>query len=369
MINAVRLVVLGAGTVGRAAIWYAARLAGIQTIYIADRDPAAAEWACADAEGKGIPLTVDATNRADLVRVIERGDVVLNCIGPFFRFGRSILDAAISTHRPYLDICDDPDPTLEMLTLHDKAVTHGVTAVVGQGASPGTANLLAMLVAQAVQDRVDLLTGWSLEDDPGDAGGAANEHWLEQATGRIKLWRGAELVEEKPLRELTVELPGYPTRPALTIGHPEAVTLPRTLTGLRDCLNVMTLPGALADTLRRAARAVDAEGLSLMDASRRELSRHVPGNGPELPVYPGVWALALGPSGRAGAYLPDYGSMTDMATTTAAPLIAGLDLVLAGKARGPGVLAPEQAFDPADYFPVLGRVAGIAGEPVRLVTT
>jgi hypothetical protein len=45
------------------------------------------------------------------------------------------------------------------------------------------------------------------------------------------------------------------------------------------------------------------------------------------------------------------------------------DLLLrAGKAKRTGVLTPEEAFDPADYFAVLAALAGVEGEMVELVT-
>lgn len=359
------ILVLGAGAVGQAAVRYAAEQPAIGRILVADRNAEAASRAALAARGKGEAATVDVTDHAALTGLMARHHAVLNCVGPFFRFGPPVLRAALAAGTPYLDICDDPEPTLQMLDFDAEARARRTVAVIGQGASPGTANLLAMRAAAELPGAHTLITGWSLDDDPGDPGGAANEHWMEQATGTIKLWRSG-VVEEAPLAEMEVELPGFAPRIALTIGHPEAVTIPRTLSALSTCVNVMTLPSALAATLKRAARAVDVEGLGLMEASHRELARHVPGSGPELPVYPGVWALAIGAGGRAGAWLPDYGSMHDMATTTAAPLVAGLDLLLAGRVARDGVLAPEQAFQPADYFAALGRVAGIAGPVVRV---
>ena len=43
--------------------------------------------------------------------------VVMNTVGPFFRFGVPILTAAIDAGTDYIDVCDDWEPTLEMLAL------------------------------------------------------------------------------------------------------------------------------------------------------------------------------------------------------------------------------------------------------------
>jgi hypothetical protein len=164
-----------------------------------------------------------------------------------------------------------------------------------------------------------------------------------------------------------VRFPGLPTRPSHTIGHPEAVTLPRSYPGLGRCINVMTLPKALLTTLQRAARAVDRDGLAIHVAAQQVLSQHRPGASDDWPAYPGVWAIAEGPHARAGARLTSYGSMTDMATVTAAPLVAGLELMLSGNGPEAGVLTPEQAFAPELFFAALGRMGGLEGSLLELV--
>lgn len=362
------IVVLGAGLVGRAAVTYAAAHPAVSRIIVADRNLEAASQAASLAGDRGQSQGVDVTDAQALADLFGHCDAVLNCVGPFYRFGPPVLAAAIRAGIPYLDVCDDWEPTLDMLEQGEAAVTAGVTAVIGQGASPGTANLVAAAVMAACPDATSLLTGWSLSDDPGDAAGAANDHWLHQSTGTIRMLRDGAMVDEPPLREFEVRYPGLPPRPVFTVGHPEAVTLPRTFRELQTCINVMTLPRALAATLQRAAHAVDHEGLSIQEAATRVLRDHVPGSLDEWPEYPGVWAIAEGPRGRAAARLTDYGTMVDIGKVTAAPLIAGLDLILNGKGNGPGVLTPEAAFAPADYFEALGRVAGVEGPMLDLVS-
>lgn len=187
-----------------------------------------------------------------------------------------------------------------------------------------------------------------------------------QSTGLIRVWREGAYVDEKPLQEIEVQLPGFPPRTALSVGHPEAVTLPRAIPTLRTCINLMTLPSSLAATLRAAAAAVEA-GMPIMEASRTFLAAHQPGRLPPVPEYPGLWALAEGRTRRAAAYLPDYGRMIDLGTVTAAPMIAGLNLFLAGKVARHGVLTPEEAFAPVEYFDALSEVAALPRPAVRLI--
>jgi hypothetical protein len=154
----------------------------------------------------------------------------------------------------------------------------------------------------------------------------------------------------------------------LTIGHPEAVTLPRVFTSLDTCLNVMTLPGGLEDLLTRAVGLVNAGGMSFRDAGIAAFSEYVPGAGPLQPEYPGVWALAEGEEGRAAAWIPDYGRLADIHTVTAAPTIAAFNLLMAGAPVPRGVVTPEEAFEPSAYFAELGRLAGVDGTYIHTMT-
>jgi hypothetical protein len=361
------VLILGAGGVGTAAATFAGEQAYVGQLIVADRDIDAAHAALAASAVDGEAIPIDVTDTRSLVRLLGRADAVINCVGPYYRFGIPILEAAIAARTTYLDVCDDWDATLDMLALDDRARAAGVTAIIGMGASPGTANMIAAMVANAVGTPRTLLTGWSLDDDPGDPGGAANEHWLHQATGSIRVWREGRYVDEKPLQRVPVAYPGLPPRDALTIGHPEAVTLPRRFPTLDTCLNVMTLPGGLEQVLETAASLVESGEHSLLDASHKAFATYVAGAGPQRPVYPGVWAIAQGEGARAAAHMPDYGRMIDMQTVTAGPTIAALGLVLAGKASRNGVLAPEDAFEPADYFAELAAIAGIGGPMVEMV--
>src|SRR5699024_6869261 len=85
-------------------------------------------------------MQVDATDNAELIKALQNVDVVVSFVGPYYRFGLPILQAAIEAGCHYVDICDDAQPTADMLELHDQAKQAGIVAVVGCGVSPGTLN-------------------------------------------------------------------------------------------------------------------------------------------------------------------------------------------------------------------------------------
>ncbi len=370
-------------------------------LVVADLDGARADaFARELADPRVRPLAVDVCDAAALDRALANADVALNCVGPYYRFGVPVLERCLAAGRPYLDLNDDWEPTLEMLELDAAARDAEVTAVVGLGASPGLSNLLAVLAAREL-DRVDTLhTIWGMgdqglsgplaESEPGRGGsyGAALEHWLEQLTGTIRIVRDGALVESRPLEPLPVDFPGVGLVTCHSVGHPEPVTLLRSYPELRSSLNLMDMPRALIALLRRLAARVDAGALDVREAARQVgvvleshplrllLSRT--GLGLLLEALlgarhlPELCALAVGERGgrpaRVGASLtaaPPGG----MGAVTGIPAAIGLGLLARGQTRRRGVVPPEEAFEPEPVLKALAphcRGLPSDGELVRI---
>ena len=180
---------------------------------------------------------LDVTNGRALAGALERVDV-MNTVGPFFRFGVLILQAAIAAGCDYVDICDDWEPTLDMLGMDDAARDAGVIALVGMGASPGLSNLLAASAAGELDQVEEIVTGWSLTagglDTPASpTPSAAVVHGIQQITGTIRVTRDGRAVDGPALRRTPIGYPGVGRRMAWTFGHPEALTLPATFPSVR----------------------------------------------------------------------------------------------------------------------------------------
>lgn len=374
-----KVLLLGAGAMGAKAAETAAAFDEVTKLTVADRDAAAAAEVAARCASKGHALTLDVTDTAALKAAMDQADTVLNLVGPFFRFGVPILKAAIETRTPYLDICDDPQPTLDMLALDSQARAAQVPAIVGIGASPGISNLLAAKAHNALDTTHTLYTAWSLEGGdtdlseegtgPGGKPSAAIVHWMEQISGRVKVWRDGGLAEVAPLQPVAIDYPGIGRRTLWTVGHPEAVTLPRTYPGLTHSLNMMVMPPGLAPLLKKLAAGIDSGAFSLEDASAELVKEDAKSRASlidrvltrilafvEGPAMPAIFALAQGEKdGRpaiAGAHLattPEDG----MAGITSVPLAIGLKLLAQGKIPATGVLTPEAAFDPDAFFAAL----------------
>ncbi|MGW4122430.1 saccharopine dehydrogenase family protein [Nocardia sp. NPDC004711] len=396
----------GSGAMGTVAVQTAVNIPGVTEIVVADRDLGAAERLArrlAEAPVAVRAIQVDVTDEAQLRAALAPADIVLNTVGPYYRFGLAVLQAAIDTQTHYLDICDDWEPTLQMLELDTAARAREVCAIIGMGASPGISNLLAAIAAAELDSVRDAYTAWPVDvDDAGDTTrddaqllgpdgrpSAAAVHWMQQSSGTIKGVTAGQLSEQRPLRPVSLKLPGGRHGTAYSIGHPEPITLQRTLKPSGDAINLMVMSTwtmAYLDTLRRdidrGKLTNEAAVAALADPNLLRIIRSAPtalrAKGPDTlpPFFAAVSGIKQGRPHMVLAHLNLAGSpedparalLGDMARVTGIPLAIGMSQVIDGSARRPGVHAPEAVIDPERFFEVLDVVLGRkAGTPVYLV--
>ncbi|MFB8274556.1 saccharopine dehydrogenase family protein [Nocardia colli] len=365
----------GAGAMGAAAVRTAARLPDVREIVVADRDLTAAQdlvRTLPDTEVQAV--RVDITDRVALHDALRDADVVLNTVGPYYRFGLTVLRAAIETGTHYLDICDDWEPTMQMLEYDADARATGVCAIVGIGASPGVSNLLAARAARELDHLEDVYTGWPVDipgagtpDDaeltgPTGAPTAAAVHWMQQISGTVAVVRAGQLVQEPPLQPVSLSLPGGRAGTAYTVGHPEPVTLHWTLAPGGRAANLMVVtPGTAAflDVLRTdidsGALTNESAAAELAAPSLRRGLRSMARSwrfaaAGSLPPF---FAVAAGSKDGAAhmvlAHL-DGGLIGNMAEATGIPLALGLSQLVDGTALRPGVHPPEAILDLDRFF-------------------
>ncbi len=376
-----RIVVLGgAGNMGRVAVRTAASLDGIREVIIGDRDLAAAEKIASEiASSAKVRLRaerIDVTDSIALRRLLSEAGAVLNTTGPFHKFGVPILRTAIETRTHYLDICDDWEPTLEMMREHQNAANAGVVAVIGMGASPGVSNLLAKVAARELDEVTDLYTAWPLDVPIGgvsisedkeslvDRNGkpsAAVRHLMQQISGLIRVVEDGRLVDRPPLDAAEIDYPGRGRGAAYTVGHPEPLTMRETL-GIRGrsaCLMILTtqalsllkdLNAALDQkslTIDQAAAAMIAPG-ALRTLKALVKSIGLKGHGSLPPFFAFATGSKDGKPARVGVSVNTVPK--GMANSTGVPLALGLRQLLEGRLATPGVFAPEAVIDADTFF-------------------
>jgi lysine 6-dehydrogenase len=245
-----------------------------------------------------------------------------------------------------------------------------VAAVIGMGASPGLSNLLARRAADRLDRVLDCFTVWPLDgaEDPGgdgSAGAGANDeggrpsaavvHLMQQISGEIDVVRDGRLERARPLEPVSLDFPGRGAGVALTVGHPEPVTLHGSLQLEGRAANAMLVKKTTGTFLDGLRRDIDAGRLDL-EAAARELM--APG------VARSAKAAAGGMKARGPGKLPAFFALLrgsrdgrDLwvgchATTlprgmdgvTSIPAALGIEALLA-KPPPPGVHAPETAID------------------------
>jgi saccharopine dehydrogenase-like NADP-dependent oxidoreductase len=358
----VRILALGAaGEIGRTAARVLAGDDRVTRLIVADRDARAATRVARALGVKAVPLTLDVTDRRALDAALRDCDLVVNTVGPFFAFGPPILSAAIDAACDYIDICDDPEPTLEMLAFDDRAKAAGVTALLGMGASPGVANLLAVIAGRELDTVETVITAWNINGaqsarDGTRTASAAVVHGMKQISGTIPVIRARGLARRPPLARIRISYPGIGPVCGRSFGHPEGVTLSRAFPGLRESTN-MVIGDRLTFAVLSLLRWVIDQRIMTIDRAAYIAARlghlmtdkpaHILTSGGAPPLFALATGTRQGSSCTVATALAQLPGLS-MAANTAVPLAVATRLLAAN--HRPGVHTPETLLDPAVFF-------------------
>lgn len=225
-----KIVLLGAGGMGEIALKDLVD-SGVKQIVIADYNRARVESLVKDFKGQRVEISaafVDANNRASLIRVMKDASVVASAIGPFSEYGVKVLKAAIEARVDFVDICDDPQPTIEELNLHNEAKQAGITAVIGMGNNPGVGNLCARYGAQKLDEVEEIEFIW-VHPAISRTGGAGVLHAIGAFSGDVPSYHQGQWVDVPAGSDKeAIDFPEPVGRvEVFHSGHPEPITVPR----------------------------------------------------------------------------------------------------------------------------------------------
>jgi len=230
----------GAGHIGASGVReLVKRYPEIQAV-IADYNIEAAQDLAKEVGGNASAVAVDARDFNSLVNTLKGADAVINYVGPYYIFGEPIVKAAIAAKTPMVDVCDDGDAIVKMLG-HDQAARDaGVPIVVGLGATPGVTNLMAVEAASKLDRIDDIHTAWAWTAlDPKMTGRAIVDHYFHAISGNVTTFRDGEWVEIPAMSvtrtmEFSEPVGFFEVK---EVGHPEPVTIPRYIKGVKNVTN------------------------------------------------------------------------------------------------------------------------------------
>jgi hypothetical protein len=352
-----KILVLGAsGRAARSVINSLLFLDGIDRFYLADNN---AEALCKLAADLGhlpvSPRYLDAEIEGSLHDRMAEADLVLGCLGPFHLHEADIVRAAIATGRDYISLCDDPYTVGEVLAMGAEAERAGVRILSGCGLTPGLSNLLACRAVASLQSVDSLELSWFLHLGS-HLGMATLEHLMHSFSGKSPVLReGKSDKTRSGSWEEMVEFPPPIGWQAVSyMGHPEPVTLPIALGGIRDMWFKAGV-GSKGVSLALHSLAWMAEGdkpelwQSALRAMASGLARRCGGSS-----LSAVRVAAEGAEGgvrqrRVLSVVGDYYRLSGLIMAAAVDNLVGTGL-------GPGVYTCEKALDNISVFAWMCRL-------------
>ncbi len=394
MTTQMRVLVIGAGGVGTAAVAIAARRDFFEHMVVADYDPARVEHALAQVEddGRFSGARVDASDVGAIVALIrEHGAThVLNAVDP--RFVMPIFDACYEAGADYMDMAmslSRPHPERPFEESGEKLGDRqfakaadweaaGRLALVGLGVEPGLSDIFARYAQDELFSEIDeagVRDGANLTVD-GYEFAPSFSIWttIEECLNPPVIWEeGRGWFTTPPFSEPeTFDFPGGigPVE-CVNVEHEEVLLIPRWVKAKR-----VTFKYGLGDEFINVLKVLHALGLDRTDpvdvkgiavSPRDVVAACLPdpaGLGAKMhgKTCAGTWVTGKGKDGNPRAvYLyhvvdsdwswQEYGSQAVVWQTAINPVV-GLELLARGTWSGKGVLGPE-AFEPRAYLDLL----------------
>jgi len=241
------IVLGGAGVVGTVATKTLAAFSDFTEVVIGDIDEEKSKEIIRLHPEKISFKKIDVNHKGNLRKTLENFDVIVNCIGPFYRYGPLILETAIEAGKAYIDVNDDVDATRIVLQMDESAKKANVTALIGMGSSPGVTNVLAKFAADQMLDKVISIDLYHAHGGEPIEGPGVIFHRIHAMTIDVPVFIDGEFKTVKFLSEegraleedIDFEILGvchvhpYP--------HPETITLPQFIKGVQRVTNKGTV--------------------------------------------------------------------------------------------------------------------------------
>ena len=309
-------------------------------------------------------IRIDVNDHNGMVSAIRDVDVVINCAGPFYKTAVAVARAAVEAKVNYIDICDDYEavPILFSSTDIDKAAKEaGITVLTGMGSDPGTNNVLVKWYANQL-DRVDEIhLFWVVSI--AELAGAAWDHSLHMVTGRIPQYLDGKLeyVEGGTGEETAQFLEPLGTCVVRYVGHPQPITIPRYIEGVKKVvIKGALIPGWVDELIKEqketgflGTEPIEVKGTKVVPYDLTlKLWETIPKDRDNGPAASGLKVIVKGErKGKQVTYTADI--VGRMAPGTGLPASIAALMMDAGEVTVKGVVAPEGCINPEKFLAVL----------------
>jgi saccharopine dehydrogenase-like NADP-dependent oxidoreductase len=343
--------------------------------------------------GNRVNISVIDVNHFDhLVQLMKNANLVVSAVGPFYKYGVKVLEASIAAGVNFVDINDDFDATREALTHDEDAKKAGITALIGIGASPGVTNMLARYGANKL-DSVDEIRIYWAESGVDPTGPAAVAHWFHITSGDIPIFSNGDWSQVRALSapEAVEFLPPIGILDVYYTGHPEPITIPRYIKGVKEVsikgsifpvgflmlYKVLAEAGfgsaknftveegtsmPLREVLVKIVRAIGHFNPAFLEAMSKEASESYHNLAGAIKV------CVIGTKGGDKVQYIYDSIFNSVRVSTAAPAAIAVLMILGGNVQATGVLAPESALDANLFLSEMKKIAVIREIEIRART-
>ena len=309
---------------------------------------------------KATLIKMDVNDHDAMVDAFKQIDVVINCAGPFYKTAVPVAKAAVEAKKNYIDICDDYEGT-EILFNSDidkMAKEAGITVLTGMGSDPGTNNVLVKWYADRLDQVDEIYLYWVVSI--AELAGAAWDHSLHMTLGKIPQYINGELVYvEGGTGEVAEQfLAPLGTCHVRYVGHPQPLTLPRYIKGLKNVIIKGALIPLWVDELIKEQKNTGLLGTEPIDIKGTKVTPYdlalklwetIPKGRDNGPQSSGLKVIVKGErDGKKVTYTADM--VGRMAPGTGLPASIASLMMDAGDVTVKGVVAPEGCIDPAKFL-------------------
>lgn len=305
-------------------------------------------------------IRLDVNDHNAMVTAFKEVNVVINTAGPFYKTAVPVAKAAVEAKVNYIDICDDYEGTQILFNsdIDRMAKEAGITVLTGMGSDPGTNNILVKWYADRLDSVDEIYLYWVVSI--AELAGAAWDHSLHMTLGKIPQYidgklvhveGGTEAVAEQFLEPLGVCKVRY-------VGHPQPITLPKYIKGVKNIIIKGALIPLWVDELIKEQKETGLLSTEPMEINGTKVTPYdltlklwetIPQGRDNGPKSSGLKVIVKGvKDGKKITYTADM--VGRMAPGTGLPASIASLMMAAGDVTVKGVVAPEGCIDPDKFL-------------------